>query len=67
VVFKLTPSGEETVLHSFTGGADGGNPSYGVLADSAGNLYGTTTWGGNGGFTNEMFSGGGVVYSIKPR
>jgi uncharacterized repeat protein (TIGR03803 family) len=42
VVFKLTPSGGETVLHSFTGGSDGGHPNGDLIADSAGNLYGTT-------------------------
>jgi uncharacterized repeat protein (TIGR03803 family) len=42
VVFKLTPAGQETVLYSFTGGADGGNPHAGVVRDSSGNLYGTT-------------------------
>jgi len=45
-VYKLEPSGKETVLHSFTGGADGGNPAAGVVLDSAGNLYGTTVFGG---------------------
>jgi uncharacterized repeat protein (TIGR03803 family) len=40
-VFKLDTSGKETVLYSFTGGADGGNPGAGVIRDSAGNLYGT--------------------------
>ncbi len=42
VVFKLTPSGIETVLHSFTGGADGGHPNGDLIADAQGNLYGTT-------------------------
>ena len=36
----------ETVLHSFLGGADGYNPDGGLVADAAGNLYGTSTWGG---------------------
>ena len=43
VAYKLDTAGQETVLHSFTGGADGGNPYAGVIRDSAGNLYGTTT------------------------
>jgi uncharacterized repeat protein (TIGR03803 family) len=42
VVFKLDPSGKETVLYAFAGGADGGNPSAGVIRDTNGNLYGTT-------------------------
>jgi uncharacterized repeat protein (TIGR03803 family) len=47
VVFKVDPSGNETVLHNFTGGSDGVNPSGGLLLDAAGNLYGTTSQGGN--------------------
>lgn len=45
-VFKLNTTGEETVLHSFTGGADGGQPFAGLVRDAAGNLYGTTAGGG---------------------
>jgi uncharacterized repeat protein (TIGR03803 family) len=45
-VFKLDLAGNETTLYSFSGGSDGGNPSAGVIRDSAGNLYGTTQlWG----------------------
>ena len=46
VVFKLSPTGTETVLYRFTGGADGGNPDAGLIQDAAGNLYGTTVSGG---------------------
>src|SRR5450755_2770296 len=46
VVFKLTGSGEETVLHNFTGGADGAAPYAGVVLDGQGNIYGTTDRGG---------------------
>jgi uncharacterized repeat protein (TIGR03803 family) len=56
VVFKLDPGGNETVLHNFTGGADGIIPAGGLTLDSAGNLYGTT---GQGGTYND-----GVVYKI---
>jgi uncharacterized repeat protein (TIGR03803 family) len=42
VVYKLDTTGHETVLYSFTGGADGAFPYAGVIRDSAGNLYGTT-------------------------
>src|SRR5258708_12719043 len=45
-VFELTPSGTFTVLYSFTGGSDGANPRAGLIADAAGNLYGTTIYGG---------------------
>jgi uncharacterized repeat protein (TIGR03803 family) len=51
-VFKLTPTSDGkwkySVLHSFTGGKDGGNPYGNVILDSAGNLYGTSMMGGNG-------------------
>jgi uncharacterized repeat protein (TIGR03803 family) len=46
-VFKLTPDGVLTAIHSFTGGSDGGNPFGGLLLASDGNLYGTTEVGGN--------------------
>ena len=55
-VYKLDTSGNETVLYSFTGGADGKNPYAGVIRDSAGNLYGTTYNGGA--------AGSGVVYKV---
>lgn len=51
-VFELTPSGNgwtETLLYSFTSGADGGQPYGGVALDAAGNLYGTAVVGGTGG------------------
>ena len=47
-----------TVLHTFTGGQDGGNPYAGVTIDGAGNLYGTTIFGG---------TGYGTVYQLKHR
>jgi uncharacterized repeat protein (TIGR03803 family) len=65
LVFKVSPAGKETALHSFAGGADGSRPFYGsnVTVDEQGNLYGATPFGGVGTFT---FSGGnGVVYKIE--
>jgi uncharacterized repeat protein (TIGR03803 family) len=47
-VFKLDTTGNETLLYSFTGAADGANPFAGVFRDSAGSLYGTTRSGGSG-------------------
>jgi hypothetical protein len=38
---------QETVLYSFTDSTDGGFPFSGVILDKQGNLYGTTTEGGN--------------------
>ncbi len=46
-VYKLETSGRFIVLHTFTGGSDGGGPYGGLVRDSAGNLYGTTMNGGN--------------------
>ncbi len=45
-VFKVTPDGKETILHSFGAQADGEYPEAGVIFDQKGNLYGTTTRGG---------------------
>jgi uncharacterized repeat protein (TIGR03803 family) len=51
VVYKLSPRPQapwtETVLYTFTGGDDGGNPYAGLVRDKAGNLYGTATAGGS--------------------
>ena len=46
-VFKLDPSNNETVLYPFTGGTDGGGPEAGLIKDAQGNLYGTTSGGGD--------------------
>jgi uncharacterized repeat protein (TIGR03803 family) len=59
-VFELIPNNKtwtESIVYSFSGGSDGGNPVSGVVADSFGNLYGVT---GSGGF------GQGVVYQVTP-
>lgn len=67
-VFKLSPSGKETVLYSFTGGADGANPLFSLFRDAAGNLYGTTELGGASGLGTvfELTKGGkeSVLYSF---
>jgi uncharacterized repeat protein (TIGR03803 family) len=47
VVFELNAKGEETVLYSFTGQSDGGIPIGRLISDSAGNLYGITSNGGD--------------------
>jgi uncharacterized repeat protein (TIGR03803 family) len=45
-VFKYGADGTFTVLHTFTGGGDGAFPEHGVVADTAGNLFGVTAFGG---------------------
>ncbi len=45
-VFKVTPAGKETVLHSFGAPGDGKFPEAGLVFDEKGNLYGTTYGGG---------------------
>jgi len=60
-VFKLTPSDGAwglSVLHSFTGGYDGGCPKSGVVLDAGGNVYGTAYDGG----THDE----GLVYQVTP-
>jgi uncharacterized repeat protein (TIGR03803 family) len=47
-VFKLTPAGVETVLHSFGSGTDGTIPEAAMIQASDGNFYGTTASGGTG-------------------
>jgi uncharacterized repeat protein (TIGR03803 family) len=58
-VFKLSPVGNSwvaTTLHEFGNGKDGSKPASGVVMDQAGNLYGTTTGGGD--------FGAGVIFEI---
>ena len=61
-MFKLAPNPDgtwtERVLYSFTGGADGLIPLAGLVFDAAGNLYGTTGYGGA--------DGSGVVFKLAP-
>jgi uncharacterized repeat protein (TIGR03803 family) len=67
VVFRLERNGHLTVLHKFTGGTDGGNPTNGTLTlDSAGNIYGTTTYGGDLTCQVGIWPGCGVVYKLDP-
>jgi uncharacterized repeat protein (TIGR03803 family) len=61
-VFKLDKTGNETILYSFTGGADGANPTGGLVRDAAGNLYGTTTAGGSSACPFD--AGCGVVFEL---
>jgi uncharacterized repeat protein (TIGR03803 family) len=67
-VFAVTPAGEETMLYAFKGGADGANPTAGLI-NVGGILYGTTSYGGahNYGtvFTITRDGAEHVLYSFK--
>src|SRR5579862_827108 len=71
VVFELKlhrGAWTESVLHSFTGAADGGYPYAGVTEDDAGRLFGTTSAGGstaNCPATASFAAGCGVVYQLS--
>jgi uncharacterized repeat protein (TIGR03803 family) len=59
-VYRLSASGEETVLHRFSSNdAAGYSPAAPLIADKHGNLYGTTTLGGA--------NGGGTAFRLSPR
>ena len=65
VVFRLTPAGQVTVLHSFDG-TTGGVPRGGLTLGTDGNLYGTTCQGGsfNDGTVFKIATTGGSSYSV---
>jgi uncharacterized repeat protein (TIGR03803 family) len=70
VVFKLTTSGTESVLHSFgSSSADGAYPSSNLIRDPSGNLYGTTDGGGTSSagtvFEVDVSGAENVVYSFN--
>lgn len=62
-VFKVTAQGTEAVLYSFGSATptDGRTPYAGVIIDSGGNLYGTTTYGG----ANGDEHGGGAAFTLS--
>jgi len=60
-VFKITRAGALTTLYSFCsedGCTDGANPGYELVQGTDGNFYGTTGWGGAGGY--------GTLFEITP-
>jgi len=67
VVFELTFSNgtwQESVLYAFQGGTDGWYPSGNLLLDNAGNIYGTTLYGGTS--TTCGTEGCGTVFKLSP-
>jgi uncharacterized repeat protein (TIGR03803 family) len=70
-VFQLSPTvgggWTETVLYNFGNGTDGYSPETGLVLDTAGNLYGTTTYGGaNNGCAVAQYEGCGTVFELTP-
>jgi uncharacterized repeat protein (TIGR03803 family) len=68
-VYELMPSNggwRESVLYTFTGGNDGASPEAGLIFDGSGNLYGTTSAGGDYGSLCSEYNGCGVVFELTP-
>lgn len=66
VVFALTSSNgkwQETVLYAFQGGTDGWYPTGNLLFDTAGDIYGTTLFGGTG---TDCTIGCGTIFKLSP-
>jgi uncharacterized repeat protein (TIGR03803 family) len=55
-------TGAERVIHSFSGGARGAQPTAGLVRGPEGNLYGTTSYGGGG--TGPTGEGCGIIFAI---
>ncbi len=64
VIFKLTPSGKETILYTFTGKSDGAWPKSGLIQDKDGNLFGTASFGGDFGCSPTGL-GCGVIFKFN--
>lgn len=64
LIFKLMPSGMETVLHEFTNGTDGENPSYPPVIVGK-TLYGTTPYGGSATCSYSGDSRCGTLYTMS--
>ena len=62
-VFKIDTLNQETVLHNFTGGPDGGFPAASLVFDNSGRLYGTAACGGNSSCSGGV-GGNGVVFTL---
>ena len=64
-VFKITPQGTLTTLHSFDN-AGGCYPEAGLVQGTDGNFYGTTSEGGIGGYCGNLPVGSGTIFKITP-
>jgi uncharacterized repeat protein (TIGR03803 family) len=68
VIFKITPAGTYTVLHTFNGAfatpPEGGTPAGRLILAKDGNFYGTTY---SGGFTDDNVAGQGTIFKISAK
>jgi uncharacterized repeat protein (TIGR03803 family) len=64
-VFKIDRGGKETILYSFAGGSDGAYPLGSLIRDAEGNLYGTTSGGGDVACSAGNGQGSGTVFEIE--
>jgi uncharacterized repeat protein (TIGR03803 family) len=70
-VFEISSSGNETILYNFCSEencSDGAQPNAGLVADDAGNLYGTTNTGGDASSVCSKYNdvGCGTVFELSP-
>jgi uncharacterized repeat protein (TIGR03803 family) len=67
-ILRMTPSGTVTDVHDFTGGADGAQPFSNLIEGGDGNLYGSTTLGGNAQACPGIVdpTGCGTIFKIEP-
>src|ERR1700683_210219 len=63
-IFRITPAGAFTTLHSFHA-TDGWQPTSGLVEGTDGNFYGTTTLGGI--VAGGAYKGGGTIFKISPK
>ena len=66
IVYKINTKGQITILHKFTGGADGSEPWGNLYLDATGNLWGTTYQGGVSSNCTAQ-AGCGVLYELSPK
>ncbi len=69
-VFEVSPqkngSWSESVIYSFAGGSDGATPQSPMIFDAAGNLYGSTSQGGDGNCADIGIAGCGTIFELSP-
>jgi hypothetical protein len=72
-IFQMAPpkhvggAWTEKIIYSFKGDKDGYHPAGDLIFDSAGKLYGSTTFGGiSSNYCNEFYPGCGTVFELRP-